>query len=302
MWQPNWGVASGETIETIAKLAPPLSLIPSENSLDFKAPTILDMAAATQLALLFSHAKSTPSFRVSWNRVKSVHHHALEKLNELLVEFSDWSGQLSYEAGPRLTKVLSRDAFAAIEPAERRKRWLLLLNHLRLMGDVAAYENASVDYCLNVEESAPAFVPALCTLIEVRSAAISDSQSLPINGAFEFEVTQLLSGASARPTLGGQIEVDDQACKVILKGVLTGDISQTIAQLPRPTPKQSLIFECGSLVRIDAQAASYLLNFLREAEYSNGQVVFNQIHRLISIYFYSFGLPTNVVLSIIDLH
>jgi hypothetical protein len=303
MWQPSWGIALVQTIETIAELAPPLGIVPRESALDFQVPAVVDMASATQLALLFSHAKLTPSFRVSWNKVKTIHHEALEKLNEVLIQFSDWSGQLSYAAGPRLTKVLNRDALAAKEPIERRKRWLLLLNHLRLMGNVTAYENAGVDYCLNVEESAPPFIPAVCHLVEIGSSERSDAQSLSsITDAFDFEVTQILSGTSIRPTLGGQIEIDDQARTVILKGVLTGDISQTVAQLPRPTPEQSLIFECGSLVRIDAQAASNLLNFLREAESTNGQVVFNQIHRLIGIYFYSFGLPANVILSIIDLH
>jgi hypothetical protein len=302
MWQPNWGSALGEAIETITELAPPVSIVPSESALDFQVPSTVDLSSAIQLALLFSHAKSTPAFRVSWDKVMAVQSAALDQLNETLGQFSSWSGQLTYAAGPRFAKVLARDALATHEPAERRKRWLLLLNHLRLMGDVTAYENACVDYCLNVEESAPAFAPAMCQLIAIRPKEVSDSQPMSsINGDIEFEATQLLP-ANIPPNLGGQIEVNDQSHTVFLKGVLTGDISQTIARLPRPSPQQPLVFECGRLVRIDAQAASYLLNFLREAESVNGQVVFNQIHRLISIYFYSFGLPANVMLSIIDLH
>lgn len=256
----------------------------------------LDLNGMRALLRQFSQAKNMGVMRVDWASVQTLSHEAMAPLLSLFQHLPTWPGRLEWRGSDHLAHLLAQQTQQPSKDNDQRTRWLLLLLYWQITGNEVAFDTASIDYCLSQEESAPTWVPPLCEFtvpsLETAKPSLHDEAS--------FEPTRLV--LDEPPDLSsGRVWVDKTSHQVALKDTLKGDIRKGIANLPVPAPNQRILFDCTELLRIDAQAASHLLAYLRQHQVSGGHIHLHGMHRLVSIYLFSLGLPPHVTLSLITL-
>lgn len=259
-------------------------------------PTHLDLIGVRRLLQEFSRANTKGILRLNWTPLQSIEPHAMEALLLMFGNFASWTGRLEFTGLFQLKQLLATLARQTSDKTMQRTYWLLLLQCIRLKGDETAFEEASIEYCLSQEESAPPWIAPQCQF----EALPDPLQDATPTAKAHFEATRPFVESDSS-SAAGKIQVDLQTRTVTLKDVLRGDIQSKIAEMPLPKASQALVIDCSGLVRIDALAAGHLLSFLRQPKAQQGEVQLRHIHRLVGIYLFSLGLPPNVVLSLMPI-
>lgn len=290
LWRGPWGSPE------VAPSPQRRSLPEASSSQNLQLSAHLDLEGVHRLLQRFSEAKLTGIIRIDWAHLKSIDVEVLTALAALFDHCANWPGRVEFAGHPNLLDRLNRQALEVTPDQHTQKRWIVLLSYLRLTGDELAFENKSIEYCVHLEETAPVWTTPKCEFMPLPSATFASFQSEDR----DFEPTRLLA-EDAQPPPSGEIQIDELKRSIFLKETLKGNIRAAFLNIPSPSPDKVLCFECEELVRIDAQAAGHLLHFLRQEHFRSSQVRFRRIHRLVSIYLFSLGLPPNITLELIAL-
>lgn len=298
VWQKRWHVVPGSTASSAESEAPsgqPASVT------HYKFGTLVDSEEIQRLLRWIQKTQGSGVIGLDWKAVRRVRTEAVIPLQAVFSHLIKWTGRLESLGSEVLVAVLQQNANDARAPQDKKLRWQLLLAYLNLTGDNPVFENISIDYCVALEESAPPWRPAQCSF-STTAGTIASAE--PSNETPEFEPTRLSEQEhdATEPHPAGHVRVDNLRNRLHLSGNLGADLLAPFKQLTTPATKdRALIVECEELVRLDSQAAGQLLYALREREKAGSPVMLHRIHRLIGIYLFSLGLPSNVKMSIVSL-
>jgi len=164
----------------------------------------------------------------------------------------------------RGSRRLFEAAQAAIEPGRRDDSdacWMLALFALRLLGDVQAFEDLGIEYCVTFEVSPPSWEPLPASIRPVPAAGDAG----PAGGAAE---------------VSGSPPAEPNA--FVLAGEISGRMEQEMQALRSfAAGRSDVVVDCRPLRRIEFVAAGELLNEVVNLRSAGKQVLFAEPNRLV---------------------
>lgn len=248
-----------------------------QREFNWSAPALLTQQSLT--ALLASLArKPAPPWTLNWSRMAGIEPVAIPGLVELFLRWADEPVALKFVGVSALNELL-RSKTPQGDRSVDSQWWNLRMAALRLMGLPDEFELVALDYCVTYEVSPPSWAPTLCTFTGDDSAA---------NTAHE----QAGRGpqpdrSSSEPRSSGQ----EKARLPGLSGYIDGDAIPLLEPFEAlAQPDAPLIIACDHLIRMDFPAAGSVLNWAAEQQAKGRVVQFNNLHRLIAVFFNVIGV------------
>lgn len=276
----------------VQAIAPATPVLPAARASDWNCPDVLSRFAVMTLSA--AKPRVAGQWRLDWSQLKEIDLSAVEPLLTLLRNWRGQTVQIEFAHPDKLVRVLQQ-ATPSAEPAVDAVWWQLRMEACRVMGQVEAFDQVALDYCVTYEVSPPSWEPVRCTYTPV------DAQGFPV---IDFSVvssnvvdTALLGPSAYRqsewhtvgmglPPLPGGAVVNTS-----LSGQLTGDAPLALAQLAALSADAGTVrIACNHLVRLDFAAAGALLNWVSAQHAEQRSVVFSEVHRLLAPFFGVIGI------------
>lgn len=276
----------------VQPVTPATALQPSARTSDWKCPDVLSRFAVMTLSA--AKPRAPGQWRLDWSQLKEIDLSAVEPLQKLLRSWRDQSVQIEFVHPERLERVLQQ-VTPSNEPAVDAVWWQLRMEVCRVMGQVEAFDQVALDYCITYEVSPPSWEPVRCTYTPV------DTQGFP---TIDFSVvnnhvvdTALLGPSAYRqsewhtvgmglPPLPGGAVVN-----ATLSGQLAGAAPLALSQLAALSADAGTVrIACNHLIRLDFDAAGALLNWVSAQHANQCRVEFNEVHRLLAPFFGVIGI------------
>ncbi len=262
---------------------------PATRPLDWSCPETLSCFAA--MALAASTPRVPGQWRVDWSMLTRIDGGAVEPLLMLLRTWRDEPLQLQFIQPERLQRVLAQ-ATPIGDPTVRIAWWHLRLEVCRLMGQVEAFDQVALDYCVTYERSPPSWEPARCAYTPVDTLGFPQLDLSPPDS--QVVDTALLGPSAYRQSEWHSMATPLSGATVVdapLSGVLVGDAPAALAHLSALCAgSDALRLDCSHLVRVDVAAAGALLNWVVAQRAERRTVAFTQVHRLLAPLFGVVGI------------
>lgn len=228
-------------------------------------PEITAQTVATLAAL---KERSASPYQLNWARVTHIQPDAVKPLTDFLHRLATLPGVVKFDGLDKLSDYLLAKTQLA-DPSVDSAWWLLRLAVLRVLNDAEQFEVVALDYTITYEESPPMFQAPI-----IHYSASGET-------GFAETTPDRKSPTDGKPTmhtavLQGRIENDATALLEQAVGVFSDNAPIAI--------------DCSKLISIDFSAAGSVLNWAALQQSKGRVVVFNQLHRLIAIFFNVIGI------------
>ena len=250
---PAWIPLTADDTRTSAPRAAAVPSVALSGRLDAGIGKFLDRARLL--------AGSHPAIRLELNRISDVDADGCSLLLQTLIQLQKSGTDLILPGAPELTGKIR----AIIEVGRRddtEAPWLLLLELLAMQNLEAAFEEASIEYCITFEVSPPAFVAPksrVATVMEMPDPRQGPGECFVMPALIEGRTDALVAELGAYATL------HNPAC-----------------------------IDCAALARVDVNAATQLMTGLAPFT-GDGQVIeFMHVNHLVATLFNVVGL-NNIV-------
>lgn len=226
-----------------------------------------DITLQTVATLAVLQDRSASPYQLNWGRLSSIQFDAVKPLTDFLHHLATLPGTLKFELSDKLSELLQSKTPVSDASVDVRW-WLLRLAVLRVMNEADQFEMVALDYTITYEESPPMFQAPI-----IHYSATGEDGAPRTNGKDKLaEAKSVLHTA----VLQGRIEND-----------ATDLLEQSAAAIPDNAP---LAIDCCKLISIDFSAAGSVLNWAALQQSKGRVVVFNNLHRLIAIFFNVLGI------------
>lgn len=228
-------------------------------------PEITAQTVATLAAL---KERSASPYQLNWARLTHIQPDAVKPLTDFLHRLATLPGVVKFDALDKLSDYLLTKTQLA-DPSVDSAWWLLRLAVLRVLNDAEQFEVVALDYTITYEESPPMFQAPIIHYSasgETGFAETAPARKSPGDG----------KPAMHTAVLQGRIENDATAL-----------LEQAVGAFPDNAP---IAIDCSKLISIDFSAAGSVLNWAALQQSKGRLVVFNQLHRLIAIFFNVIGI------------
>ncbi|HEX5357571.1 MAG TPA: STAS domain-containing protein [Aquabacterium sp.] len=243
------------------------------------APTSFDQEAAASLRI--EVLQMPRPWIMDWSNVSSVSPEGAAQLVQLMRQWAREAQELIWIGVPQLLDVLGESSPTGVKDADPAY-WMLRLEVLRLCNRPDQFDETAIDYCVTYELSPPSWEHASCRVREQTDNIHPHTRPLSHVG----EVTT----SFVESQMHDEVEFV-QVAALNLSGQLVGDIGQTLSQLDdQLSASVTLEIDCSYLLRVDFIAAGDLLNWVLARRAEDRQVVFNNPHRLIALFFGAMGI------------
>lgn len=279
--------------ELVQTTVPPPAVLPAARPTDWSSPDALSRFAVMTLSAV--KPRTPGQWRLDWTLLEEIDLSAVDALLRLLRGWRGQPVQLQFIQPEKLERVLQQ-ATPAGEPAVDPAWWQLRMEACRVMGQVEAFDQVALDYCVTYEVSPPSWEPVLCTYTPVNAQgfpAIDFSQvkgnvvDTALLGPSAYRQSEWHTVAMGLPALPGGTVVS-----TALSGQLSGDAPPALAQLAAVCADAgTLQINCSHLIRLDFAAAGALLNWASAQHADKRTVQFNDVHRLLAPFFNVIGIP-----------
>lgn len=218
---------------------------------------------------------------MDWSGVNSVSPEGAAQLVQLMRQWAREAQNLVWIGVPQLLDVLGEASPTGVRDSDPAY-WMLRLEILRLCNRPDQFDEAAIDYCVTYELSPPSWEHANCRVSEQTDNI--QPHTRPLSHVSEVTTSFVES------QLHDEVEFV-QVATLDLSGQLVGDIGQTLSQLDdHLSASVTLEIDCSHLLRVDFIAAGDLLNWVLARRAEERQVVFNNPHRLIALFFGAMGI------------
>uniref|UniRef100_UPI0030F5BAD7 STAS domain-containing protein n=1 Tax=uncultured Acidovorax sp. TaxID=158751 RepID=UPI0030F5BAD7 len=249
---------------------------PGRREFSWNAPQRL--AVSSVAALQASVERAASPWTLAWSRIAGIDDAAVPLLADLFTRWADKQGQFVFSGVDRLETLLEIMTQSG-DRTSGTEWWRLRMSALRLMGRPDEFELVALDYCVTFEVSPPSWVAPKCSYSDDNASATAQPQA---------NERDMLASDFGELTLPPPI---DNGPAALLSGVIEGDavpLLQPLQELVKPGVP--LVIACDKLMRIDFAAAGSLLNWAADLQ-SQGHVVhFQNLHRLIAVFFNVIGI------------
>lgn len=249
---------------------------PGRREFSWNAPQRL--AVSSVAALQASVERAASPWTLVWSRIAGIDDAAVPLLADLFTRWADKQGQFVFSGVDRLETLLEIMTQSG-DRTSGTEWWRLRMSALRLMGRPDEFELVALDYCVTFEVSPPSWVAPKCGYSGDNASASAQPQA---------NERDMLASDFGELTLPPPI---DNGPAALLSGVIEGDavpLLQPLQELVKPGVP--LVIACDKLMRIDFAAAGSVLNWAADLQ-SQGHVVhFQNLHRLIAVFFNVIGI------------
>lgn len=249
---------------------------PGRREFSWNAPQRL--AVSSVAALQASVERAASPWTLAWSRIAGIDDAAVPLLADLFTRWADKQGQFVFSGVDRL-ETLMEIMTQSGNRTSGTEWWRLRMSALRLMGRPDEFELVALDYCVTFEVSPPSWVAPKCGYSDDNASASAQPQA---------NERDMLASDFGELTLPPPI---DNGPAALLSGVIEGDavpLLQPLQELVKPGVP--LVIACDKLMRIDFAAAGSVLNWAADLQ-SQGHVVhFQNLHRLIAVFFNVIGI------------
>jgi hypothetical protein len=277
---PQWFSLPRMVADAAAEEAPMTGAARLDGQIGWVCPELLDVDAVAHLR---SQSLQMPlPWVLDWGPVRSVDVEAASHLSELFRHWAREPLEMRWLAGEKLLQILSDSAPTGVRDADPAL-WLLRLDVLRLANRPDQFDEVAIDYCVTYEVSPPSWEAARCQVKLGGTSGSPSASSAPLS------VVSDVSTSFVESQLGDDAMVE--VASLELSGQLVGDISSTLAGLDARLGKASIVnVSCTRLIRVDFIAAGDLLNWVLNRRAENRQIVFEETHRLVALFFGAMGI------------
>ena len=245
------------------------------------------MTLQSVAALQASLARSASPWTLTWSRIQSIDDAALTALANEFTRWADLTAQIVF-VGAEVLQALMEAHTQSGDRSANPEWWRLRMAALRFMGRPDEFEMVALDYCVTYEVSPPSWASPRC--------GYSDS-SAPEPVSAPAPVADLVarphwSDATVPMPLSGFGEtLPPVAGPSGLSGHIEGDAGTLLAGMEGQVPAgEPLIIPCDRLIRIDFSAAGSVLNWAAEQQAHGRVVQFQNLHRLVAVFFNVVGV------------
>ncbi|WP_326533547.1 STAS domain-containing protein [Pseudorhodoferax sp.] len=235
-------------------------------ALAWTAPAVLDAGQVTALAVqLAAHPSET--VQLDWTVLDAVQPEALAPLTDLLSTLAGQPLRVLCSGAGRLEQLLRQHTVSG-QRAQPVAWWRLRLAWLRLAQRADEFDLVALDYCITYEVSPPSWEDVRCRFVAAEAAP---------------------PGAPA--AAAGRARGNALVAAGRLAGEVAGDAGDALAPIADRQPAGApLAVDCSALVRIDFAAAGSVLNWAAAQQAAGRQVEFQDLHRLVAIFFHVIGV------------
>jgi len=273
---PLW-FSMPEQLGMASTAEPEAPAAPGRRDFSWNAPGTV--AVSSVAALQASLARAAPPWTLSWARLNGIDEAAVPLLADQFTAWAERDGQIVFSGVEKLNALLEAKTQSG-DRANSPEWWRLRMAALRLMGKPDEFELVALDYCVTYEVSPPSWVSPRCGYSDnegVTSGAAplaADSDFLPSDLGEASAPAPLDAGPTAQ--LSGHIEGDAEPLLQPFQAFLKPGVPLTIA--------------CDKLIRVDFAAAGSVLNWAAEQQGQGHDVRFQNLHRLVAIFFNVIGI------------
>jgi len=243
------------------------------------APAVLDQHAVANLRI--EVLQMPRPWTMDWSHVVSVTPEGAAQLGQLMRVWTNEPQELIWIDTDHLLTVLAEASPTGTKDTDPAY-WMLRLDLLKLSNRPADFDEVAIDYCVSYELSPPSWEAPRCK-VRTQTDHIT-AHTRPLSHVGDVTTSFIES------QLHDEIEFV-QVAALDLSGQLIGDIGQTLAQLDdQLSASVTLEIDCAHLLRVDFIAAGDLLNWVLARRAEDRDVVFNNPHRLIALFFGAMGI------------
>lgn len=231
----------------------------------------------TDVMLLRSQLIENPNqVLLDWRKLEEILDEAVEPLVDQLKDLAQRKIELLMWGADQLLACCKQQLEASPQPDKNTYTllWHLRLELVRMMYDQETFEEESIEYCVALEESPPAWVEPKCFYINADEATdiIDDPQA----NAGDADDSQILESNTKHP--------------LQWQGSMRGSIKKLLTALDTACGAQECVIDCLQLERIDSIATTELLAWLMAQKATQKRILFINVNRLVAVFWRIMGI------------
>ncbi len=270
----------GKSAAVAAAEPPPKPLMMQTQDGVWTCPPLLDEASLAKLNARFPG--SAAEWHIDWAQLSAIDTQAAQALADVFKFWTSHPVKLHWSGMDALLQALESKT-----PADDNSTdplwWLIRLDAMCILGEQDPFESLALDYCVVYEVSPPSWKDLPCEYVQELSHSVFLTNSDDPNSVLPPE------GLDA-PALYAKCE---------LSGELLGDRPDVLERLQAASGSSDYVMvSCARLIRIDFTATGNLLNWVTACEAKGCQVEFDQVPRLVSVFFKMLGLDGHAKVSV----
>jgi ABC-type transporter Mla MlaB component len=261
--------------------APPLKpLMMQAQDGVWTCPALLDAAALATLNARFPG--TTAEWHIDWASLSAIDAEVAPALADVFKFWTTHPVKLHWSGMGALLRALESKTPADDNSADPLW-WLIRLDAMCILGEQDPFESLALDYCVVYEVSPPSWKDLPCEYVQELSPSVfqtnpDDPHSVPAHEGLD------------APALYANAE---------LSGELLGDRPDVMDRLQAASDSSDhVMVSCARLIRIDFTSTGSLLNWVTACQAKGCQVEFDQVPRLVSVFFKMLGLDGHAKVSV----
>ena len=271
--------------EAVASVAPVVDHESTDDDVEIEvlegwvAPATLDAEAIASLRI--ACLQLPRPWTMSWHLVQDVSAEGAALLAHIMGQWAQDGQNLVWRGAEHLLQVLEERSPTG-DRNEDPAFWMLRLAVLRLCNRPDRFDEVAIDYCITYEQSPPSWEAAKGHVQHTEGGVSPPTRPL----SHVSEVTT----SFVESQMHEDVEFV-QIAQLNLSGQLLGDIGETLRHLDDQLGASvTLEVDCQHLLRVDFIAAGDLLNWVLARRGEGREVVFQQPHRLVALFFGAMGI------------
>ncbi len=243
------------------------------------APTVLGAPALATLKAAFS--SSSVAWHMDWTPLTEITPDAAPTLAELLEYWCNTPVELHWSGAEALLQALEQHT-PADDNTTDTLWWRLRMDTLCVVQEHDAFESLALDYCVVYEVSPPSWKVARCKYVHEAEPSAFMGLDGPI---------------SVMPD--DALDQPPEFVRCALVGEVTGDAGDALARLHNASERAPrVLVSCALLLRTDFSAAGSILNWATACEAAGCQVEFEQVPRLVALFFEMLGIHQHARITV----
>ena len=260
--------------------------VPARRDFSWNCPATLTLQSVA--ALQASLARAASPWTLVWSRLHAIEENALAALTKEFTRWAEQKVQIVFSDAEVLKALLEAHTQSG-DSAGGAEWWSLRMAALRFMNRSDEFELVALDYCVTYEVSPPSWIAPRCTYSGTPGEE-GFAPLAPVQGLLAKPNWSAMT-AQAPLTLLGDLPVAAAAAAPTLTGHIESDATALLEALgAQARPGQPLIIPCERLIRIDFSAAGSVLNWAAEQQAKGIEVRFQDLHRLVAVFFNVIGI------------
>lgn len=270
----------GKSAAVVAAAPPPKPLMMQAQDGVWTCPALLDNAELAKLNTRFPG--NSAEWHIDWAQLSTIDAQAAQVLADMFKFWTTHSVKLHWSGMDALLRALESKT-----PADDNSTdplwWLIRLDAMCILGEQDPFESLALDYCVVYEVSPPSWKDLPCEYVQELSPSVfltnpDDPHSVPPYDGMD------------APALYAKCE---------LSGELLGDRPDVLDRLQAASDSSDhVLVSCARLIRIDFTATGNLLNWVTACQAKGCQVEFDQVPRLVAVFFKMLGLDGHAKVSV----